>query len=201
MSNNNNNNKKEDKEDSCFHSFRLFSYLSMTILTIAILVGMYVIFQHIEEEKTTEKTVANQETLMENQRLLFLINQNQTNDINLSSITQQKLLQASDDLLRDINISLANEKNILKLLDLNTGLTNETAENQQLLTTLLNEMRTDNMNLFKKLANMTDTQTGEFLDLMAQGVKLDSATNIKIDLIDKKLNKLLLAHNLPVPQS
>lgn len=60
--------QKEKSED--FHHFRLFSYLSMTVLSIAILVGMFVILQHFNEEEITKDTLANQQTLIQNQQLL-----------------------------------------------------------------------------------------------------------------------------------
>lgn len=60
--------QKEKSDD--FHHFRLFSYLSMTVLSIAILVGMFVILQHFNEEEMTKDTLANQQTLIQNQQLL-----------------------------------------------------------------------------------------------------------------------------------
>ncbi len=57
----------EAKTSQCF---RLFSYLAMAIMSIAIMVGLFLIFQHIEEDTISSKTMANQDTLLENQQIL-----------------------------------------------------------------------------------------------------------------------------------
>lgn len=63
--------KEKEKEDQqSAYRFKLFSYLSMTIISVAILVGLFIIFQHLNEEESAEKTIANQETLIQNQDLL-----------------------------------------------------------------------------------------------------------------------------------
>ena len=77
-----NNNKPHE----CQEHFRLFSYLAMAILTIAIFVGLFLMVQHLEEEAISEKTIANQESVIKNQKLLLTLNQNQSDNIVLSSI-------------------------------------------------------------------------------------------------------------------
>jgi hypothetical protein len=62
---------KKDKLEG-YHHFRLFSYLSMMIITVAIIIGLFIIMQHLSEEEETAKSIANQETLLKNQG--FLVN-------------------------------------------------------------------------------------------------------------------------------
>ena len=75
-----------NKPHECQEHFRLFSYLSMAILTIAILVGLFLMIQHLSEEAINEQTLANQESVIKNQELLLKLNQNQSDNIVLSSI-------------------------------------------------------------------------------------------------------------------
>ena len=75
-----------NKPHECQEHFRLFSYLSMAILTIAILVGLFLMIQHLSEEQINEKAIANQESVIKNQELLLKLNQNQSDNIVLSSI-------------------------------------------------------------------------------------------------------------------
>lgn len=116
---------KKDKEvtrlDTAY-GFKLFSYLAMSILTIAILVGLFLILQHMREEDSNAKTIANQETLIQNQMLLkqllseaktheireetFLGNNTKTN-IKISSSNSEKLDKALvklDKIIRQLHI-------------------------------------------------------------------------------------------------
>lgn len=66
--NNNNKDNSKDKDihivTPCQEHFKLFSYLAMTIMTSAIIVGVFLVIQHLSEEDETEKSLANQESLL-----------------------------------------------------------------------------------------------------------------------------------------
>lgn len=64
------------KDQVGFHYFRLFSYLSMAILSAAILVGMFIIIQHIIEEQQEKNSLGRQETVIKNQELIIAASKN-----------------------------------------------------------------------------------------------------------------------------
>ena len=92
--------KKEDDNNSkelSYHHFRLFSYLAMSIITIAILVGVYIIIQHDQEEEAANKSIDNQKSIMENQQLLIDVIQNLRNNSQQSIENQQLLKELGED--------------------------------------------------------------------------------------------------------
>lgn len=56
--------------DPSYHHFRLFSYLAVTVLSISIIIGLFLVVQHLSEQDEANKFVANQNTLLENQMFL-----------------------------------------------------------------------------------------------------------------------------------
>lgn len=101
MSNNNNNKQ-------CQEHFKLFSYFAMAIVTIAIMVGLFIILQHISEEEKTETTIANQETLLENQQYL----KNITTELRTHEFEEMHVLKERSD------ISTNNSKKLDQILEL-----------------------------------------------------------------------------------
>lgn len=61
-----------------FHYFRLFSYLSMAILSASIMVSMFIIIQHLVEEQQQKDTLGRQETVIKNQKLIIEASKNIT---------------------------------------------------------------------------------------------------------------------------
>ena len=59
-------------DGTSYHHFRLFSYLAVTVLSISIILGLFLVFQHLGEEAKEKRNIATQQTLLENQ--LFLKN-------------------------------------------------------------------------------------------------------------------------------
>lgn len=109
MSNKDNKDKKiPEPSQPCTEHFRLFSYLSMTILSIAIFVGMFIILQHLNEESKTETTLANQNTLLENQNYL----KNITEELRAHELAEISVLEERKD------ISYNNSKKLDQVLDL-----------------------------------------------------------------------------------
>lgn len=100
-----NNNKP-----SCQEHFKLFSYFAMAIVTIAIMVGLFIILQHISEESKVETTLANQETLLENQEYL----RNITTELRTHEFKEMIVLKERSD------ISANNSKKLDQILDLLT---------------------------------------------------------------------------------
>lgn len=96
----------------CTEHFRLFSYLSMTILSIAIFVGMFIILQHLNEESKTETTIANQKTLLENQNYL----KNITEELRAHEFEEMNILKGRSD------ISSNNSKKLDQVLETLTRL-------------------------------------------------------------------------------
>ena len=66
------------KDQVGFHYFRLFSYLSMAILSASIMVGMFIIIQHLVEEQQQKDTLGRQETVIKNQKLIIEASKNIT---------------------------------------------------------------------------------------------------------------------------
>lgn len=91
-----------------FNSFRLFSYLSMAVLSIAIMVGLFLVFQHLEEEDSTARTQANQETLLENQAFLKQILEEVKNVLEENEEHEMKELKKMDFLLHLFNTTGSN---------------------------------------------------------------------------------------------
>ena len=85
--------ENNNKPHECQEHFRLFSYLAMAILTIAILVGLFIIIQHLQEEASNEKTLAAQESVIKNQELLLALNQNQSRSLGLAVFNQENILE------------------------------------------------------------------------------------------------------------
>lgn len=102
--NNNNNNNKNN--DPCYHSFRLFAYLSVTVLSISIMVGFFLIFQHMTENDVVLKTFANQKTLIENQNYLK----------NITNTLHEHELKEISELEKRTEISLNNSKKLDQIL-------------------------------------------------------------------------------------
>lgn len=84
------------KDQVGFHYFRLFSYLSMAILSAAILVGMFIIIQHLIEEEQQKDTLGRQESVLKNQELLLALNQNQTDSLELTLYNQKNIIKNQD---------------------------------------------------------------------------------------------------------
>lgn len=92
--------------------FRLFSYMSMAILSIAIIVGLFLILQHLTEEEQTQNAIANQNTLLENQNYL----KNITQELRSHEFEEMNVLKERSD------ISFNNSKKLDQVLDLLTRL-------------------------------------------------------------------------------
>lgn len=77
-----------------------------------------------------------------------------------------------EQIIHELNISLSNQHEII--------------ENQKLIKNL-----TENLNMHEEF---------EF-GVLKDGNDVSFNNSLKLDLIDKKLNKLLVAHNLPIPRN
>jgi len=95
--NNNNNNQ-----------FRLFAYLAVAIMSIAIIVGLFLVVQHITEDQTSQHVMENQMLIKnittENNKLIASINKHEMEEVNKQNT--------------HINISESNNEKLDKLLDL-----------------------------------------------------------------------------------
>lgn len=60
MSNDNNNNNKPNKESLSEYRFRLFSYLSVAVMSVVIILIFSTIIQHNNEDETREQVLQNQ---------------------------------------------------------------------------------------------------------------------------------------------
>lgn len=84
--------------------FRLFSYFAMAIVSIAILVGLVFLFQHIESD-------SKQDTVLENQVLLKqLINDSRAHE-------DREEMMLGNNTLTNIKISKSNSERLDMLLD------------------------------------------------------------------------------------
>jgi len=95
----------EDK-DPCYHSFRLFSYLAVTVLSFSTIIGLFLILQHMNENDIVKRTFANQKTLLENQHFL----KNITSELKEHEFMEMKELEKRTD------ISLNNSKKLDEIL-------------------------------------------------------------------------------------
>lgn len=85
--------------------------MSMAILSIAIVVGLLLILQHVNEEQSSQKTIANQETLIQNQQLLKEL----LADAKSHEMREEKLLGNNTSI--NIGISKSNSERLDILLD------------------------------------------------------------------------------------
>lgn len=104
--------KDNPQPPPCSEHFRLFSYLSMTILSVAVIVGLFIIMQHLNEESKTETTIANQKTLLENQQYL----RNLTEELRAHESEELIILEERSD------ISFNNSKKLDQVLETLTRL-------------------------------------------------------------------------------
>jgi saccharopine dehydrogenase-like NADP-dependent oxidoreductase len=103
-----NTNTKKKRYLECEEHFRLFSYLAMTIVSIAIVIGAFIILQHLNEEEETNKSLANQETLIENQNYIK----------NLTQKLQTHEMEEMKELKQRTDVSLNNSKKLDQILEL-----------------------------------------------------------------------------------
>ncbi|MGZ5548938.1 MAG: hypothetical protein ACXWFZ_13420 [Nitrososphaeraceae archaeon] len=87
---------KDKENDKNLHiqehhqNFKLFSYLSVTIMTIAVIVGLYLVLQHMNTEDAEKTNLANQEDFLTNQKLIIALSNNQTISQNLTKTILEK---------------------------------------------------------------------------------------------------------------
>lgn len=98
--------KNPSDRDPCYHSFRLFSYLAVTVLSISTMVGLFLVVQHLNEDDIVKKTFANQKTLLENQKFLK----------NITEILHDHEILEMTELQKRTEISLNNSKKLDKIL-------------------------------------------------------------------------------------
>lgn len=92
------------KDTSSEYRFRLFSYFSMAIISIAVLVGLVFFFQHIESD-------AKQDAVIQNQQLIKQL----INDSRAHEDREEKIL--GNNTAHNTLISSNNTKKLDKILD------------------------------------------------------------------------------------
>ncbi len=162
--NNNNPILPPPKPSSDYHNFRLFSYLSMAIVTMAIIVGLYFVWQHVSLEERQDILLQNQQLQIKNQELQI---QNQ-------------------------EIQMKSQKNILHNQDLINVLLNETRENNKGFFEILEDMTVNQTQHFEETLHQSINNTEEnklkLNQILEQGVKLDAENDKKINKILESLN-------------
>ena len=133
----------------CQEHFRLFSYLLMVIVSIAVIVGVFLMLQHLTEEDTEQKALANQESVIENQELLLSLNENQS---------------------YAIGSALESQNNIVELIDI----TNQ-----------------NNTEFFQILEDLATNTTTRYDNVTKLAIDLATINKDKIDLVSKKMDKIL----------
>lgn len=91
-----------------YHQFRLFSYLSISILSVFVILELFIVLQHIEEEESANTFIANQETLLENQNYL----KNITNGLQSHEFAEMSILEERKE------ISLNNSEKLDQVLEI-----------------------------------------------------------------------------------
>ena len=96
------------RNDMNHNYFRLFSYLAVTVLSMSVIVGLFLIIQHIADEDNSKTFIANQETLLQNQNYLK----------NISNILHEHEIKEMSELEKRTEISYNNSMKLDRILDI-----------------------------------------------------------------------------------